>query len=982
MVFFNGKEITQIVLNNKQINLLNKNEKEISLQQKLDNYSYDEGVPLNGDKTLRSVPVDLCYLFDVLDEDGPGGENKPIVWLEDEEGNAINIKINIGGSELETYKKETIEKEIYPNQTRTCVDVYETVDWRLLKKLTLGYGKKYWLYGYDSYKDYCNKENFKTFGSIKTKNKQSLSPSKTIYINNYPQTAEEFKKTNYCTIQQAFRELENKEGTYTIELVETNIPYQGLLYYKGKANIIIKGNGQTISAENCGVLNNDEHKRSCFEWAGTGNIILQNVKLENTYTRDEYGNDNSAGEVFGMTSGNVIAIDTEFDGWQDTIRLVGHGYFKDCTIKGDVDYIWAESGFDAAYFEDCTLVCKADYYRDSPTSCIVAPRMTMSKIIGKGLVFKNCEIKIQEGCKTYLGRNPWESYNSWYNNATFINCNINSKTSDEPGSSCMYDLVNNVETYFRTSMWNNAATSLGDYSKVGYKTYGLTLNGHDGLNTQIIKKTTTYQNKTFVNGVEKNHLTKSFGFTFNLTGECKGSTSYYSKYRRFKYSNLNLNITNIVNTLALEDVNGRFEVKIGWPYNYANGVDTNKSSPSTEDRGSCSWRYVTGYVGNFSSINKTNITNAFTTAINVLTTTANINNSENGVTMIKDGYVYQIAGLIPEKSNNTYTGWVYDILSEKSKELGTTVNGLTIEEYCRRVNKWYAPTLVIKRTINDASKYYYIPLTGSTMNKTKSFSYSRNYVDTSYLNTDETDSEEEDPIISYEMYTGDYEEEGTGSWIISTNTENITEGSTTTTYTTTVRRYRTVVRELIDYKMENCPELTEEEVNTEFTGPNNILNRVYDGVNEEYTTSPIKWTDYKDYIDYTDDSDCGSDDNIKAWIFGVNAFSDTYQYGGTTNGTIENNNGDKLTVDCSETSTAKISSEGRGNDIQMNVGAKIYIPTNSGDTVIVNCYPGYKASLSGGTSSQTIEQVSSGGSLVLTVDSNSYIMSIYIISKS
>ena len=66
----------------------------------------------------------------------------------------------------------------------------------------------------------------------------------------------------------------------------------------------------------------------------------------------------------------------------------------------------------------------------------------------------------------------------------------------------------------------------------------------------------------------------------------------------------------------------------------------------------------------------------------------------------------------------------------------------------------------------------------------------------------------------------------------------------------------------------------------------------------------------------------------------------------------------------------------------MNVGAKILIPTNSGDTVVVNCYPGCKASLSGGTSSQTIEQVSSGGSLVLTVDSNSYIMSIYIISKS
>lgn len=975
MIFFNGKEITQMIFNNKQIGLVSKNKTEAALEQKLDNYSYDEGVPLNGDKTLRSVPVDLCYLFTVLDEDGPGGENKPIVWLEDEEDNTINIKINISGSELETYKKETTEKEIYPNQTRNCVDVYETVNRRLLKKLTLDYGKKYWLYGYDSYKDYFNKENFKTFGSIKTKNKQSLSPSKTIYINNYPQTAEEFKKTNYCTIQQAFRELEGKEGTYTIELAKTNIPYQGLLYYKGKANIVIKGNGQTISAENCGVLNNDEHKRSCFEWAGTGNIVLQNVKLENTYTREEYGEENSAGETFGMTSGNIIAINSTFTGWQDTIRLVGHGYFQGCVIEGDTDFIWAESGFEAACFENCTINCRTDSYRESPNSCIVAPRMLASKIVGKGLVFRNCSINIEDKCKTYLGRNPWSEYTGWYNNASFINCNINSATKNLASDTCMYDLVNKTNSYFRTSIWKNAATSLGDQNKVGYKTYNLTLNNNP-LNTNIIKKTSTYTYSTLVN--EKETAVKRYQFYINFQGSDNTYTSYSFNKRSHNYNFSYIGNSIINNTLTFNEVNHVFDfsvVLLHGPHSiieqYYNKVNAMVLS-NLIDSG-----YSETIVSSSEAASVEGIYNALKTVLDGLA---------------NKGTIYQKGGVF--RRSRFYIKDIYEKKVYKKFKAGNGYywnnNGTTVSsvDYCNYINKWFSPIIRIRKF----KKYtkigeWFIPLVG-LFNKTKTFEYSSsfttndNYVD----ENDGTDSDMEEEIISYEAYTASGEtfpNTTVSNTTLSTTTQESVDSSGNKVVTTIKKvRTKTTVRNLIDFKMEDCPELTEEEVNTEFTGPNNILNRVYDGINEKYTTSPIKWTDYKDYIDYTDVSDCGSDDNIKAWIFGVNAFSDTYQFGGTTNGIIENSNGDKLTVDCSEASTAKISSEGRGNDIQMNVGAKIYIPTNSGDTVIVNCYPGYKASLSGGTSSQTIEQVSSGGSLVLTVDSNSYIMSIYIISKS
>lgn len=982
MIFFKGKEITQIVLNNKQINLLNKNEKEISLQQKLDNYSYDKGVPLNGDKTLRSVPVDLCCLFTVLDEEGPGGEDSPIVWLEDEENNTTNIKINENGSELEYYKKETTEKEIYPGQTRTCVDVYETIiNSSLLKKITLDYGKKYWLYGYDTYEDFLNKENLKTYGSIKTKNKQSLPPSRTIYINNYPQTAEEFKKTNYCTIQQAFRELEGKEGTYTIELAKTNIPYQGLLYYKGKANIIIKGNGQTISAENCGVLNNDEHKRSCFEWAGNGNIVLQNVKLKNTYTREEYGEENSAGETFGMTSGNVIAIGSTFTGWQDTIRLVGHGYFENCVIEGDTDFIWAESGFEAACFENCTINCKADYYMESPNSCIVAPRMLASKIVGKGLVFRNCSINIEDRCKTYLGRNPWSEYTEWYNNASFINCNINSATEDSTGSTCMYDLVNKTNSYFRTSMWKNAATSFGDQSKVGYKTYNLTLNNNP-LNTNIIKKTSTYTYSTLVN--EKETAVKRYQFYISIQGDNSTTTSYTNNERSHNYSFRGIYNGIYNSSLDFEDVEHKFYfsvVLLHGPHSiieqYYSKVDSTVLSSLIND-------------GYGETIVSPSVATSIEEVYNALKTV--LNGLANKGTIYQRGGALRSANYIKDiYEKKVYGKFKYMILDNGTRGYYWDNNGTAVPsvDYCNYINKWFSPMLLIRRkkgfVRNDK---WFIPLTGGSFNKAKTFEYSSsfttndNYVD----ENDGTDSDTEEEVVSYEAYTASGEtfpNTTVSNTTLSTTTQESVDGSGNKVVTTIKKvRTKTTVRDLIDYKMENCPELTEEEVNTEFTGPNNILNRVYDDVNKKYTTSPIKWTDYEDYIDYTDDSDCGSDDNIKAWVFGVNAFSDTYQFGGTTNGTIENNNGDKLTVDCSEASTAKVSSEGRANDIQMNVGAKILIPTNSGDTVIVNCYPGYKASLSGGTTSQTIEQVSSGGSLVLTVDSNSYIMSIYIIGKS
>ena len=1125
MIIANKNEISQMRVGNDEIGVLRKKGEEIYLRQNLNKYLFDHCPTIKG-KTLRNVPVDLCYSY-TIDSDT---EAEDCIYVNDATNKkAFMTERNYSGPDHllsnEPSKEKIQNYDLGNNQKRTVIDIFPEVNNSLLKRAILDYSTLYTFYDSDGNA---------TSTKIKTKKEKRFKRDEVIYINNYLTTSKEFEKTDFCTLQQCFKEMTNLEGTYTIELAATGIPYVGPFYYTGKANIIIKGNGQTLLGENCGILNNDEHQRSVFEWAGSGTITFQNVTIKNQYTRNEYGFDNSAGETFGMTSGNVIAIKSTFIGLQDTLRLVGHGYFEDCTVEGDVDFIWAESGFEAALFQRCVINCINDPVRASISSCIVAPRMSKTPLVGKGIVIKDSTINISDGVKTYLGRNPWSSYNDWYNNAAFINCNIISTTTNSSSTFVGGD------TWLRLARWSNAATSPTDSKYIGFKDYNLTLNG-DPFTTKILKKTTTYNIVTEITTTDKTktYIGKDYNFGIYTT---LGSTAYIAtgyKARFIHYSGSMELLKTYSNTLSFSDAKHYYEFVVGFPELNRTECDISKSSTSewlsflgnkmttipdytgtaysiddvtsalskalsalyssaltnrTYTNGRSMWWgsssstggvYTNGVIPIYSStgypdsvyncytgvtekISNTSISTAASTAslsaklknlcpfgkissasfsnCSIATGQPDWDTLFNGASC-KYGLTPRSCGYISAKNNTNYGCPLYaavsrcnthgtsciwrnkniytDVLDEygniigrKSTKSGTvptlsaddksdlvpaiTQNGVTmlISDYCKIINKIEMPKLLIRRrstTDDSIISTQIINLNFDNPNNIdvylKSYSYHKTFTIEGEPITDiviEDEEGDEDIRTGYRPYTGAIPaDENSSKTLTKEVTRSTTLSGDTKTeekVTTKVIRYKTVHYDLIEGRANNCPELDSSDVSAEYAGANNILNRVWDVNNEKFITSPNKWTDYQKFSTISDSSSCGTDNNAVTFIFGSNAFADTFEYNtAKVKGTITNSNGAVLNVDCS--SGGKVSSNGRNTDIQFNKGAKISFDSSKNCKVYTVCYPGYgNIKITAGGTSVGGESASLDISEECTVtleslNDTSYLQAIYIIKS-
>jgi len=1125
MIIANKNEISQMRVGNDEIGILVKKGDEIYLTQNLAQYAFSSYPFLKNKSILRNVPVDFVNFFDSIPS-GPMNECYKYT-LNDKDNTEL---FNQGYNDIDN--KVKISKEIFPGQNRTAIDIRPTYEGNKCRQLLLDYNTTYSITT-----TFSGGEPYSTSTStskvFKTKKKKRFKQNEVIYINNYLKNAEEFRKTDFCTLQQCFKEMVGLEGTYTIELAKTGIPYTGPFYYSGKANIIIKGNGQTLLGENCGVLNNDEHQRSVFEWASSGTITFQNVTLKNQYTRNEYGFDNSAGETFGMTSGNVIAIKSTFTGLQDTLRLVGHGYFENCTIEGDVDFIWAESGFEAALFQNCTINCLCDLTRSSPNSCIVAPRMSKTPLVGKGIVIKDSTINIADNVRTYLGRNPWSSYNDWYNNASFINCNILSPTTNNSNTFVGGD------TWLRLSRWSNAAASPTDSKYIGFKDYNLTLNGNP-FTTKILKKTTTYNIVTEITTTDKTktYVGKDYNFGIYTT---LNSTAYIAtgyKARFIRYSRSMESLKTYSNTLSFSDAKHYYEFVVGFPELNRTECDISKSNASEwlsflgnkmttvsgytgtaysiddvisaldkallalyspaltgktyKNSRSMWWSsssssggiYTNGviplynnstgypdsvyncYTGQTEKISNTSISTATSTAslsakLKNLCPFGRVNSSAfsscyiasgqpdwntlfNGASC-KYGLTPRSCGYISAKNNTNYGCPLYaavsrcnthgtsciwrnkgiytnvldeygNIIGRKSTKSGTvptlsaddksdlvpaiTQNGVTmlISDYCKIINKIEMPKLIIrKRSTTDGAilNTQIINLNFDNPNNSdvylKSYSYHKTFTIEGEPITDiviEDEEGDEDIRTGYRPYTGAIPaDENSSKTLTKEVTRSTTLSGDTKTeekVTTKVIRYKTVHYDLIDGRANNCPELDSADVSAEYAGANNILNRVWDVNNEKFITSPNKWTDYQEFSTISDSSSCGTDNNAITFIFGSNAFADTFEYNtNKVKGTITNKDGAVLNVDCS--SGGKVTSNGRNTDIQFNKGAKISFNSSKNCRVYTTCYPGYgniKITAGGTSASGESANLDISDECTVTLESlndTSYLQAIYII---
>jgi pectin methylesterase-like acyl-CoA thioesterase len=130
---------------------------------------------------------------------------------------------------------------------------------------------------------------------------------------------------------------------------------------------------------------------------------LENLTLHNTTPKG-----GTQAEAIRVRADHVVLDHCDFKSFQDTLRLDGRVYVRECYIEGDVDFIW---GSGTVYFDRCDIFAVHDGY-------LVQSRNGADRL---GYVFVDCKIDTAPDLKRFVlaridpGRFP-------HSHVAFIHC--------------------------------------------------------------------------------------------------------------------------------------------------------------------------------------------------------------------------------------------------------------------------------------------------------------------------------------------------------------------------------------------------------------------------------------------------------------------------------------------------------------------------------------------------------------------------------
>ena len=817
--------------------------------------------------------------------------------------------------------------------------------------------------------------------------------SSTIIVNNNPSVSVDTSdsKPDFKSLNGALKWLNTHTGNYTVNVVNSGMYYHELLYTNTAANVLITSNASdpipTICFSNCGTLNVQETERSLFEYAGSGLLVLSNLIFNNTYSRakywtyqDVYSTDSSgnevvtqkvsysAGEVFGMSGkGNLIAVNTYFEGLQDTLRLKNKAWIYNCTVKGDVDFVWGEIGLDVALLENCKITCVCDSNRSSPQSDISAPRQSKDIFVGKGIVYLNCDISIEKGTKTYFGRNPWDE--DFYNNAAFVKCNFTSYDSSFSSSSFF------TNTYLRKSLWSSAG--FGNNTNImGYKDYGNTLNGK-AIDTRYLTAT-TYRNMYSISSTSNEYYECAYSFklkgeyfttgnynngseivglsvfhpmTCTLTNGTVRSSTSYASYVLDKVVSATYKIYDIPQKLT-----GNFYPNVSKSYYTSAGDATNTNGYKTY--------YTSGtykdnkYVFSGNKLSHVWQTNGDLGSISYNNCSGNLLYTgtvyvDNGVTFdstTRKGKVaasmsFKYAPLASDNDN-------YNLYPNAYLNPDVSYRKLVIADDPGNVTIFYSP-YYIKTTQSSNYKKFYCTVT-FTFESGYTHTYS-GYINSDGFTTTSDFTRWKSSSTSIDS-TGTRVNVSTKNVDYSSSLENSTvyNGDGTTTYNGKQMYYQQYIEygDSDDYRCDDTIEMTDSDYTAEYYGRNVILNSTFNTLTNKYQESLNKWDAYKDYAtqigadeDESENHIFSTDSSVIAWDFSKMAESTSEGTSATVKTTFNNTDYDfVLNVDATS-SKFTIRENGLA---QVNAGTVIKVPVSNMTYLCVSNYTGYQGYTIGG----------------------------------
>ncbi|MBL9189383.1 MAG: hypothetical protein JNK23_18005 [Opitutaceae bacterium] len=165
-----------------------------------------------------------------------------------------------------------------------------------------------------------------------------------------------------------------KPGTYAELLV---IPAE-------KKNLTLRGTDRRetrIAAINNANLNPRRRELVSVE---ADDFRLENLTVHNTTPKG-----GSQAEAIRVRADRVVLERCDFKSFQDTLRLDGRVYVRECRIEGDVDFIW---GGGTAYFDRCEIMAVHDGY-------LVQSRNGAGQF---GYIFADCRIDTAPGLRRFV----------------------------------------------------------------------------------------------------------------------------------------------------------------------------------------------------------------------------------------------------------------------------------------------------------------------------------------------------------------------------------------------------------------------------------------------------------------------------------------------------------------------------------------------------------------------------------------------------
>jgi pectin methylesterase-like acyl-CoA thioesterase len=208
---------------------------------------------------------------------------------------------------------------------------------------------------------------------------------------------------DFTTVQAAINAVPANADTRTTILVRKGTYHELIVVPAEKKKLTLRGEDRkqtVIAATNNARLN--PARREMFTLLAD-DFRLENITLHNTTLKG-----GSQAETIRVRADRVVLDRCDFKSFQDTLRLDGRVYVRECYIEGDVDFIW---GAGTVYFDRCDILAVHDGY-------LVQSRNGADRL---GYVFVDCHIDTAPGLTRFVlaridpGRFP-------QSHVAFINC--------------------------------------------------------------------------------------------------------------------------------------------------------------------------------------------------------------------------------------------------------------------------------------------------------------------------------------------------------------------------------------------------------------------------------------------------------------------------------------------------------------------------------------------------------------------------------